>query len=100
MTNPLTARKEYGFASEVKPKKKLGTRRELRDQLVWSLHLTPSCPNSKWLKQLGNVELVPEYPIVCLLPYHPSSLTPLPSPPLPLPSHTLPLFIEKSRSKV
>lgn len=60
MTNPLTTRKEYGFAGEVKPKKKLRTRWELRNQLVQPLHLTPSCPNSKWLKLLGNVEVLPE----------------------------------------
>ena len=62
---------------------------------MWPLHLTPSYPSSKWLIQLGIVEFVPEYPRICLLPQHPSSLHHSHHVP-----HTLPLLIEKPGSRV
>lgn len=99
MTDQLTTKKEYGFAGEVKPKKKLRTGWKFRIQLVQPLHLTPHESNIKtvntaWKSWAGfRISYV-----FCHITFHPSHpylllhVSPLP--------HTLLLLIERSRSKI
>jgi len=84
----------------VRPNKKLRTRWKIRDELVHPLYLALSCPDSKYLTQLRIVELAPEHSRTRLLPHHPSSPNPLPSPPRPPHTTYLPLLTEKPRTRV